>query len=89
MFVKIQVHYISQYVSQMYVLNVCVSTRAVTAVETSNVYTVMLMLILLLMMHACVVCVYAYACLHARMCCINLYAHMFVIVNSLFFSVNT
>ena len=71
----------------MFVLNVCVSPRAVTTVETSNVYQTVLMLIL--MMHACVVCVFAYACLHARKCCVNLCVHMFVNVNSLFFSMNT
>ena len=75
------------YVSHMFVFSVYVSPRAVTTVDTSNVYQMMLMLIL--MMRACVVCVYGNACLHARMCCVNMCAHMFVCVNSLFFSVNT
>ena len=56
----IQVHYISQYVSQMFVFNVCVSPRAVTTIEISNVCQIMLMLILIT--QACVVCVCAYAC---------------------------
>ena len=60
----------------MFVFNVCVSTRAVAFVDTSKVYQIMLMLIL--KMHACVVCAYAYACLRARMCSVNMCAHMFV-----------
>ena len=35
------------------------------------------------------VCVCAYACLHVCMCCVNMRAHIFVCVNSLFFSVKT
>ena len=41
----IQVQYISQYVSQisqMFVFNVSVSPKAVTTVETSNMYQIML-----------------------------------------------
>ena len=63
------------------------SPSAVTTVETSNMYQIMLMIILI--MHACVVCVDAYAFLHAGVPCLNTRAHMVVCVNSPFFSVNT
>ena len=46
----------------MFVFNVCVSPRAVTTVETSNVCQIMLMLIL--MMYVCVVCVCVFTCAH-------------------------
>ena len=42
----------------MFVFNVCVSSKAVTTVDTSNVYQIMLTLIL-----ACV-CICVFACAH-------------------------